>query len=55
MLRDRKVTMFNIGDYVFNQNTGNLGKVIGYSHQTVNTAYMPIKVLVDFATNYCRR
>ncbi len=55
MLRDRKVTMFNIGDYVFNQNTGNLGKVIGYSHQMVNIAYMPIKVLVDFATNSCRR
>ena len=31
--------MFNIGDYVFNQNTGNLGKVIGYEHQMINSAY----------------
>lgn len=47
--------MFNIGDYVFNQKTGNLGKVIGYGHQMVNNAYMStVKVLVNCATD-CKR
>ncbi len=42
--------MFNIGDYVVNQKTGNLGKVIGYSHQMVDNAYIStVKVLVDRA------
>jgi len=48
--------MFNIGDYVFNQKTGNLGKVIGYGHQMVNNAYMStVKVLVDYATDSRKR
>lgn len=48
--------MFNVGDYVFNQKTGNLGKVIGYGHQMVNNAYISIvKLLVDCATDSRRR
>lgn len=48
--------MFNIGDYVFNQKTGNLGKVIGYGHQIVDNAYMStVKVLVDYATSSRKR
>jgi hypothetical protein len=39
--------MFNIGDYVFNQNTGHFGKVIGYGHQMLNSGYeTTLKVLV---------
>ncbi|MBW4665571.1 MAG: hypothetical protein KME01_15480 [Chroococcus sp. CMT-3BRIN-NPC107] len=48
--------MFNIGDYVLNQKTGNLGKVTGYGHQIINNAYIPtVKVLVDLATDSRRR
>ncbi|KJH70974.1 hypothetical protein [Aliterella atlantica] len=48
--------MFNIGDYVFNQKTGNLGKVIGYGHQIVDNAYMStVKVLVDYAISSRKR
>ncbi|BAY27023.1 hypothetical protein NIES2100_68440 [Calothrix sp. NIES-2100] len=44
--------MFNIGDYVLNQKTGHLGKVIGYGHQIMNNVYMTtLKVLVASATN----
>ena len=44
--------MFNIGDYVLNQKTGHLGKVIGYGHQIMNNVYMTtLKVLVAEATN----
>ncbi|WP_016875387.1 hypothetical protein ACF3DV_19355 [Chlorogloeopsis fritschii PCC 9212] len=39
--------MFNIGDYVINQKTGNLGKVIGYGHQILSSGYeTTLKVLV---------
>lgn len=39
--------MFNVGDYVFNQKTGHLGKVIGYGHQIVQSGYQTtLKVLV---------
>jgi hypothetical protein len=44
--------MFNIGDYVLNQKTGHLGKVIGYGHQMINDVYTTtLKVLVANATN----
>ncbi|QIR40157.1 hypothetical protein HCG51_27900 [Tolypothrix sp. PCC 7910] len=44
--------MFNIGDYVLNQKTGHLGKVIGYGHQIMNNVYTTtLKVLVDGAKN----
>ncbi len=44
--------MFNIGDYVLNQKTGHLGKVIGYGHQIMNDVYTTtLKVLVHDATN----
>lgn len=44
--------MFNLGDYVLNQKTGHLGKVIGYGHQIMNDVYTTtLKVLVHEATN----
>jgi hypothetical protein len=44
--------MFNIGDYVLNQKTGHLGKVIGYGHQILNDVYTTtLKVLVADAKN----
>ena len=40
--------MFNIDEYVFNQETGKLGKVIGYGHQLINNVYtVTLKVLID--------
>ncbi len=42
--------MFNIGEYVLNQNTGNIGKVIGYGHQLLGEGYTTtLKVLVNYA------
>lgn len=39
--------MFNIGDRVFNQKTGHIGKVIGYGHQMLKIGYTStLKVLV---------
>lgn len=39
--------MLNVVDYVFNQKTGHIGKVIGYGHQIIQTGYTPtLKVLV---------
>ena len=39
--------MFNVGDYVFNQKTGHIGKVIGYGHQILKSGYeTTLKVLV---------
>lgn len=39
--------MFNVGDYVFNQKTGRLGKVIGYGHQMLKIGYTStLRVLV---------
>jgi hypothetical protein len=39
--------MFNIGDRVFNQKTGHIGKVTGYGHQMLKVGYTStIKVLV---------
>jgi len=31
--------MISIGDFVQNQKTGRLGKVIGYGHQILNNVY----------------
>ncbi len=39
--------MFNIGDRVVNQKTGQIGKVIGYGHQILKSGYeTTLKVLV---------
>ena len=49
-------TMFTIGDYVINQQTGHLGKVIGYGHQLINNAYtVTLKVLVAESANSQKR
>lgn len=48
--------MFSIGDYVFNQKTGHLGKVVGYgnySFHQVDTA--TLKVLVAETANSQKR
>lgn len=48
--------MFNVGEYVLNQKTGNIGKVIGYGHQALSEGYTPtLKVLVDYALTCGRR
>ena len=48
--------MFGIGDYVLNQKTGNIGRVIGYGHQIINGVYMStLKVLVAEAVNSQKR
>ncbi|MBL1178206.1 MAG: hypothetical protein FWK01_24440 [Pantanalinema sp. GBBB05] len=48
--------MFNVGEYVLNQNTGNIGKVIGYGHQILKEGYTTtLKVLVDQALTSGRR
>ncbi|MFB2894640.1 hypothetical protein ACE1CI_17155 [Aerosakkonemataceae cyanobacterium BLCC-F50] len=40
--------MFNIGDYVQNQKSKNLGKVIGYGHQILDSGFTTtVKVLVE--------
>jgi len=42
--------MFNVGEYVLNQKTGNIGKVIGYGYQLLNEGYTTtLKVLIDYA------
>ena len=49
--------MLTIGDYVLNQQTGHLGKVIGYGHQIINNNIQTItlKVLVAETANSQRR
>ena len=48
--------MFNIGDYVVNQNTEPLGKVIGYGYRIIGKVYTTtIKVLVAEAENSQKR
>ncbi len=40
--------MFNVGDYVQNQRSKNLGKVIGYGHQILDSGFTKtLKVLVE--------
>ena len=39
--------MFNVGEYVFNQKTGHIGKVMGYGHKMLKNGYTStLKVLV---------
>ena len=39
--------MFSVGDYVFNQKTGEIGEVIGFGHQILDIGYTTtLKVLV---------
>lgn len=48
--------MFNIGDYVVNQQTGYEGKVIGYGHQILKTGYTTtLKVLANESKFYSQR
>ncbi|CAA9560017.1 hypothetical protein AVDCRST_MAG81-558 [uncultured Synechococcales cyanobacterium] len=40
--------MFDLEDYVVNQTTQQIGKVIGHGHSMINNNYEPtLKVLVD--------
>jgi len=42
--------MFDVGEYVVHQNTGHVGRVIGYGHQILNGVYTTtLKVLVHDA------
>jgi hypothetical protein len=44
--------MFTIDEFVKNQETGQLGKVIGYGHEILNNVYtVTLKVLVSETTN----
>ncbi|BAY64168.1 hypothetical protein NIES22_42630 [Calothrix brevissima NIES-22] len=48
--------MFTLEDNVINQETGQLGKVIGYGHQIVNNVYtVTLKVLVSDNGNSRKR
>ncbi len=39
--------MFSLGDYVCNQKTGEIGEVIGFGHQILDSGYTTtLKVLV---------
>lgn len=50
------VNMFNIGDCVLNEKTGNIGKVIGYGHQLLTEGYTTtLKVLVEYGLTPVRR
>ncbi|PPS39643.1 hypothetical protein [Chroococcidiopsis sp. TS-821] len=44
--------MFSIGDYVLNQNTGHIGKVVGYGHEIFDNVYTTtLKVLLTCDRN----
>ncbi|WP_228054718.1 hypothetical protein [Gloeocapsopsis crepidinum] len=44
--------MFSIGDYVFHQNTGHIGKVIGYGYEIFDNVYTTtLKVLLTSDSN----
>jgi len=48
--------MFTLGDYVLNQQTGHLGKVIGYGHIINNNMQtVTLKVLVAETANSQKR
>lgn len=48
--------MFTIGDYVLNQQTGHLGKVIGYGYSfNTNIQTVTLKVLVAESANSQKR
>jgi hypothetical protein len=48
--------MYTIGDYVLNQQTGHLGKVIGYGHTIINNgSFVTLRVLVAETANSQKR
>jgi hypothetical protein len=48
--------MLYIGDYVLNQQTGHLGKVVGYGNYLINNVYtVTLKVLVSETANSQKR
>ncbi|MBD2363722.1 hypothetical protein [Anabaena sp. UHCC 0399] len=48
--------MLSIGDYVINQQTGHLGKVVGYGNYLINNVYtVTLKVLVAETANSQKR
>ena len=48
--------MFTIGDYVLNQQTGHLGKVVGYGYvENRNRQTVTLKVLVAESANSQKR
>jgi hypothetical protein len=48
--------MFSIGDYVINQQTGHLGKVVGYGNSLINHVdSATLKVLVAETANSRKR
>ncbi|WP_414578092.1 hypothetical protein [Anabaena sp. CCY 9402-a] len=48
--------MLSIGDYVLNQQTGHLGKVVGYGNYLINNVYtVTLKVLVAETANSHKR
>ncbi|QSJ21040.1 hypothetical protein JYQ62_30975 [Nostoc sp. UHCC 0702] len=48
--------MFTIGDYVLNQQTGHLGKVIGYGNHLINNvSIVTLRVLVAESANCQKR
>ncbi len=48
--------MFNVEDYVFNQKTGHIGKVIGFGHQIIKSGYTTtLKVLVVESETFSHR
>ncbi|HAX75181.1 MAG TPA: hypothetical protein DCY88_04925 [Cyanobacteria bacterium UBA11372] len=48
--------MFSIGDYVFNQKTGEIGEVIGFGHQILDSGYTTtLKVLVAHPEDSARK
>ncbi|UKP00503.1 hypothetical protein [Nostoc sp. UHCC 0870] len=48
--------MLSIGDYVLNQQTGHLGKVVGYGNYLINNVYtVTLKVVVAETANSQKR
>ena len=48
--------MFELGDYVINQNNGHIGQVVGYGHKMLETGHTPTqKVLVAESITFRKR
>ncbi|MBW4689753.1 MAG: hypothetical protein KME40_32845 [Komarekiella atlantica HA4396-MV6] len=48
--------MFTIDEYVINQKTGQVGKVVGYGHEIINNVYtVTLKVLVKETADSVKR
>ncbi len=48
--------MFTIDEYVINQKTGQVGKVVGYGHEIINNVYtVTLKVLVTETVDSAKR